>query len=125
MNKKQYQKYVRWAATPSEQRTYSNNEQYMQGNNVSREDIATFQKHETFESDLNNEVLAWASRETPKLLHNLYKKMQTKPNSSDMKQWLDIVKSADKGSGSYNEYDFESKLSDTQVKDIIKYLKDK
>lgn len=87
-----YRTYIKWLTLPKRDRIPKTQEEFCQRLGTNAADLMAIQDMETFEEDLLNEMLKWAKRRTPELIHGLYERFEKKEASSmDLKLWMETV----------------------------------
>ena len=86
-----YDTYLKWLAMPEEDRAIKSIKEWCENYGVTQVQILDFQDLPNFSDDLHAEVLKWAKKKTPELIHLLYKTYLKTKSATDFRAWIEAV----------------------------------
>ena len=119
-----YKRYLRWEATPKQDRRPTTLMEFGDMYNVTKEEILEFQTRPNFISDLSGVTIQIAGEMLPQMVQGLMQTLRTNPKSSELQTLIKIIKDHGSSTAGISEFDFKSQLSNSQARDLIDTLKD-
>jgi len=117
-----YKKYLRWEATPKQERRPYSLAEFGDMYEVDKDVILDFQTRPSFISDLSSTSIQIAGEMLPQMVQGLMNSLKVNPKSSDLATLIKIIKEHGSADVGINEFDFKSQLTNSQARDLIDLL---